>query len=202
MISAVRSFSASFSPPSWRRRRLSSWPAITGLEAANGVSFGSSGPVTALLAFHASRHPRDIVRVFFVIPVPMWAVAAAVVLFNLLNMMQNGGRSPALPLAGAAFGFAYHAMNLRLAPYLQMGQRSPARRPKLRVVPLDDEPESEPEPVAAAPRARESRVDEQLEAKVDFVLEKVARQGSWQLTAEENELLLKASEVYRKRRPS
>ena len=43
-------------------------------------------------------------------------------------------------------------------------------------------------------------LDEQLEAKLDAVLEKVARFGQASLTDTERQILFRASEVYRKRR--
>jgi hypothetical protein len=43
-------------------------------------------------------------------------------------------------------------------------------------------------------------IDEHLEAKLDQVLEKVLRSGRESLTKEETQILLKASEVYKKRR--
>ena len=43
-------------------------------------------------------------------------------------------------------------------------------------------------------------MDEQLEAKVDAVLEKVARSGQASLTEHEREILLRASELYKRRR--
>jgi hypothetical protein len=67
----------------------------------------------------------------------------------------------------------------------------------------------EPEPAAAVTSggigagksvAGGSAVDEHLEAKLDQVLEKVARSGKESLTEDEREVLLKASEIYKKRR--
>ena len=43
-------------------------------------------------------------------------------------------------------------------------------------------------------------VDEQLEAKLDRVLDKVAKSGQDSLSADERSVLLKASEVYKRRR--
>ena len=43
-------------------------------------------------------------------------------------------------------------------------------------------------------------MDEQLEAKLDLVLSKVAKHGRASLTAEENEILQRASEIYKKKR--
>ena len=71
-----------------------------------------------------------------------------------------------------------------------------------------DEPQ--PEPAAAASTAGAAgaagavgggaSVDEHLEAKLDEVLQKVQRHGKESLTDGEREILLKASEIYKKRR--
>jgi hypothetical protein len=42
--------------------------------------------------------------------------------------------------------------------------------------------------------------DEQLEAKLDAVLEKVARSGQASLSEPERQILLRASEIYKRRR--
>ena len=67
-------------------------------------------------------------------------------------------------------------------------------RPRLHV--YRDEPR-QPVPVAAPPSGD---VDEQLEAKLDAVLEKVARTGKDSLTDNEKQILMRASEIYKKRR--
>jgi hypothetical protein len=67
-------------------------------------------------------------------------------------------------------------------------------RPRLRVY----HEEKSPGPGSFKSTAVER--DEQMEAKVDAVLEKVARFGQSSLTEEEKQILLKASEVYKKRR--
>jgi hypothetical protein len=102
-------------------------------------------------------------------------------------------------LAGAAFGFAYYKFQWRLLgslPSLSAWQRKRAR-PRLRVYHGD---ETEHEPAAVATPARSSDIDEQLEAKLDAVLEKVARTGKDSLTASERAILLQASEIYKRRR--
>jgi hypothetical protein len=54
---------------------------------------------------------------------------------------------------------------------------------------------------AATAEGRAARsVDEQLEAKLDHVLEKVSQYGRESLTPEEREILLRASEIYKRRR--
>ena len=51
--------------------------------------------------------------------------------------------------------------------------------------------------MATAPK---TDVDEHLEAKLDQVLEKVARHGQDSLTESERQILFRASEVYKRRR--
>src|SRR5262249_46310047 len=103
------------------------------------------------------------------------------------------------PLGGAAFAALYFQMHWRLLSFWPKfrswkNQRS---RPRLRVF-RGDEETREPVPVATVSSGRD--VDEQLEAKLDAVLEKVARTGQSSLTDAEKQILLRASEIYKKRR--
>jgi hypothetical protein len=50
------------------------------------------------------------------------------------------------------------------------------------------------------PAPSEKLIDEQLEAKLDAVLEKVARTGKESLSEPERQILLRASEIYKRRR--
>ncbi|CAN5312972.1 hypothetical protein BH11PLA2_BH11PLA2_41810 [soil metagenome] len=173
---------------------------FTGLLNPNVYSNGSLGPVTAVVVLCAFRHPKSVVYLF-VFPVPMWAVAAIWVGLSCIDLKGFDGRDAlARVLAGAAFAGAYHTANIRLTSRFQRGTRRV--RPRLRVVSADELLEEETvAPVAAKSRARtEPSLDEHLEAKVDFVLEKVAKTGRDSLTADEKAILLKAGEIYRKRR--
>ncbi len=70
------------------------------------------------------------------------------------------------------------------------------------ILPVDPEGDTV-EPVGAAvesqPRPKES-TDEHLEVKLDRVLEKMSKHGQDSLTSDEREILVKASELYKKRR--
>lgn len=156
---------------------------------------GAAGPITAVLLLYAIRHPREIAYFFF-IPVPMWALAALAILLSLVRFTDRG---TSLALAGAFFAYAYYAFNVRITAYWSHTRIPNRRLPKLRVLPMEED-DNDTEPVAVIPSRHESTFDEQLEAKVDYVLEKVAREGRDSLSTEENDILLKASEVYRKRR--
>ena len=172
---------------------------------------GPSGAVTAILVLFALHYPTRTISIWF-IPVPVWLIVAVYALVDIAGL-ANGHANPAavaVHLAAAAFAFVYHTYTLRVLNWLPGGRGSTktvrrASRPKPR--PRRDEPQ--PEPAAAASNAGAagavivgggSPVDEHLEAKLDQVLEKVQRHGKESLTEDEREILLKASEIYKKRR--
>ncbi len=159
-------------------------------------SVGASGAVTALLVLCALHFPRRVILVMLILPVPIWLFALFSVLQDLLGLFQP--RNPvavAVHLGGAAFAAAYYHFGWRISS-LWSGFTSWRRqrgRPKLRIW----KPEEARQPVAVG---AESAADEHLEAKLDAVLEKVARSGQESLTDQERQVLLRASEIYKKRR--
>ncbi len=107
------------------------------------------------------------------------------------------GTAVAVHLGGAGFALLYYKLHwrlLNLVPNLRDWQRARGR-PQLRI--YHEEEAQQPVPVAAPPSGD---VDEQLEAKLDAVLEKVARYGQGSLTETERQILLRASEIYKRRR--
>ena len=107
--------------------------------------------------------------------------------------------------SGVIFGFLYYHSGIRFShPFIRSTARPVAKkvRPTLRLLPEEPEEDSA-EPVGAIvenqPRVKEV-ADEHLEAKLDRVLEKLSQQGQQSLTVEEREVLVKASEVYKRRR--
>jgi hypothetical protein len=164
------------------------------------ICLGASGGVTAIMVLFACHFPQRVVLVFFILPMPIWALVALAVLMDSFVLLSGQQTQTAVivHLAGAGFGFAYYKLQWRVSPlwtWLRTwrGQRS---RPRLRVFQAEDEPA---EPVAVGP-ASASNVDEQLEAKLDAVLEKVARSGQASLTESEREILFRASEIYKRKR--
>ena len=71
-------------------------------------------------------------------------------------------------------------------------------RPRLKLYNPEDDKE-EPVGVAATSTAV-AAVNEHLEAKLDAVLEKIAKTGKESLTPKEQEILRQASEMYKRRR--
>jgi membrane associated rhomboid family serine protease len=181
------------------------WAAASPLGVLSALQFapqclGASGAVMAVLIVCAFHYPHRRVMVFFVLPMPAWLMVVLEVVYDALSLVNPEfnifGIAVSAHLGGAALGFLYYKLNLRwldLGSWLMFWRRG---RPRLRVV-ADDEPQT---PVPVGP-AKAADVDEHLEAQVDAVLEKVSRYGQDSLTESEREILFKASEVYRKRRP-
>jgi membrane associated rhomboid family serine protease len=166
----------------------------------NVSCLGASGAVTAVMVVCACHFPRKVILLFFVLPIPIWIFVLFQVgrdAFAFLSHEETG-TAVTVHLAGAAFGFLYYQTQWRLTSMLPSirAWRAQQRRPKLRVLrPEDDLPEAV---AVGAPPALPP--DEQLEAKVDAVLAKVARSGQASLTDSERQILLRASELYKRRR--
>ncbi len=162
------------------------------------LCLGASGAVTAVMVVFALHFPHRVIYLWFVLPVPIWAFVVFQIAQDTLIFVsdQHSRTAVVVHLAGAAFGFFYQKRHWRLANYWPnwSAWRRPGRS-RLRVYREDDAQT----PVAvAAPPAGDA--DEHLEAKVDAVLEKVARHGQASLTDSERQILVRASEVYKRRR--
>jgi membrane associated rhomboid family serine protease len=162
---------------------------------------GASGAVMAALVLCALHYPSKIILLFFILPVPIWLFVGFKVAQDLFGFLGVGGGDSrtafSVHLGGAAFAFAYYKLHWRLDRFWPSARRWMRQRssPRLRV--YHEQPS---ERVAASvPPAGES-FDEHLEAKVDAVLEKVKRTGMDSLTESEKQLLVRASEVFKRRR--
>jgi membrane associated rhomboid family serine protease len=168
---------------------------------AGAVALGASGGVTAVLVLCACHFPRRVIYLFLFLPVPIWAFVVFSVVqdaFGVLGHSENGIASSA-HLGGAAFGFLYYKLQWRLSGFLPRFQTWKRRlaQPRLRVY-REEEPQT---PVGvAAPAAAAGADDEQLEAKMDAILEKISRVGKENLTENELQVLRRASEKFKRRR--
>jgi membrane associated rhomboid family serine protease len=165
-----------------------------------GNALGASGGVTAVLVLCALYHPRMVVYLFFILPVPIWGVVVFMVAkdsFDMLRRAENGIGYTA-HLGGAAFALVYYQWGGRLTR-LWSGLSWPKRRPALRI--YHEEDDSAVRAHWAAPAATPSGThSEHLEAEVDAILEKISRTGKESLTDREREVLLRASEAIKRRR--
>jgi membrane associated rhomboid family serine protease len=166
---------------------------------ARSTALGASGAATAVLMLFALHYPNRTVYLFFVIPVPVLLLVALYVVFDAFGAL--GGRRDehiafTAHLGGAMFGFLYYKFQWRIVNLWPGTWSLTIRRPRPKLRVYSGEPEREPVR-AAVPRMPP---DSQLEAELDAVLEKVARQGKSSLTEREQEVLMRASEIYRNRR--
>lgn len=183
---------------------------FAGVMDPNVQSLGASGAVTAVMVLFACHFPHRRLRFWFLIPAPAWVVVCVLIAADVLGVMgiRPGRVNHVAHLFGAAAGFAYFFFQIRvstLLPSFDWLFSTRAARPRLKVVSaVEQEPELPPKPIATAPQPAlpGSSVDEHLEAKLDYVLEKVSRHGKESLTPEETEILLRASEIYKRRRGS
>jgi membrane associated rhomboid family serine protease len=177
--------------------------------------YGSGGATAAILVLFACIAPDSRIPLM-VVSIRSGHLALAVVLANLVLFgTYKDGYPPAIPiLTGAVFALAYHRFDWRVSNWIPdlPGLRASARPPVVKSRPVfQPEPvvANESEPVtprrsgqsSAVPVAASSPpVDEQLEARVDEVLEKVSQFGRGSLTPQEERILQQASEIYKKRR--
>ena len=175
-------------------------------------AIGASGAVTAALMLFILHEPKRKILLFFVIPMPIWVLGVIFVGVDVFGMLlskpddaDTGVRvAVAAHFGGMGFGALYYFARLRITALLPGWPSKAAQRaqPRLRV--RRDEDDNEPDlpepPEPLPPPKAEPDVDEHLEAQLDAVLAKVAKQGQSSLTSAERAVLHRASEVYRRRR--
>lgn len=191
-------------------------------DAGLGQSFGASGAVMGVVMVYVLYYPHREMLLFLVLPVEAWMFLAvylasdAVMLFQRLHGIAVGPAFAvgfAAHLGGALYGFLFKRYDFRLGPLLSMRNR----RPRLRIVsppPRERDRERErPSPLPAT-SARSASVgssskgpspsafpEEQLDARLDEVLAKIARDGGKSgLSEEEHHILQEASRRARDRR--
>lgn len=160
-------------------------------QAASGSpagALGASGGVMAVVFLTAALYPRMQILFMFVIPMELRVLAALYAAADLLGAFGGGsGVAHMAHLGGAAFGLLYWKFNWRLTGRWH-GLKLP-RRPRWRRqrhVKLYEPPTAPPTP-------------EDLEQRVDRVLQKIHDQGEASLTEDERALLREASRRYKSR---
>jgi membrane associated rhomboid family serine protease len=185
------------------------------LEAAAGrqdVMIGASGAVYAVVVLFTLYFPRRELLFMFVVPVEVWLLVTLYVAFDVYTLLSGSPTRTAVEahIAGAAYGFLFKQLDLRWSrlPGLR------GRRPRLRIVPAEpprEKPSARPSPSvtpswssnpasAAKPATAAVVSEEQLDARLDEILAKIAREGRGSLTEEENRILQEASRRARNRR--
>jgi membrane associated rhomboid family serine protease len=175
---------------------------VRGIQGASNL--WSEEVLAALLIISAIHFPNRIIMILFIIPVPIWMLAALYIGSNLYFAVGGLGTQAVvlsqLAAAAVAFGFyKYKRDHVSLFSDLFANLRrwrAGRRQSSLKLYRPETELPREPVSVAAATQP----MDEHFEAKLDAVLEKIARTGKGSLTADEQQILIQASELYRKKR--
>jgi membrane associated rhomboid family serine protease len=179
-----------------------------------GPCLGASGAVIAVTVLCAFHFPNRIIYLFMFLPVPIWAFVVFEVGYDAYQLLQRSptGTAVAAHVGGAAFAVAYYKLHwnlMRVVSRLRLTEiastlklwRKRRSQPRLRVYRESEEERSEPVGVTAAPPPPQARPDdEQLEAKMDAVLEKISRVGKENLTDSDREVLRLAAEAIKRRR--
>lgn len=181
-------------------------PAAAALGFVPGA-IGASGAVMAVMVICAIHFPMRIIYLMFVLPIPLWLFVIGYVVLDTYTMLSrvNTGVAVACHVGGALWAGMYYKSGLRLTNLVPSWRSWTRRRqaPRLRVYHEEnDKLLPKPQPVSVAVSSSPSSLldDEQLEAKMDAVLEKISRVGKENLTESEKEVLLRASERLKKRR--
>jgi len=156
-------------------------------------AIGASGAVMAIMGLYAMHFPRDEIYLFGLIRLQIRYLVLIYLAFDLWPVLtalgggaQSDGVAHAAHLGGLAFGFLYHRFGLRLdrgwsgLKRLQTTWKRTRSRPE--AVRLYDPPEER---------------EQNLDLKVDVILQKILAQGEASLTEQERDLLRKASQRYK-----
>src|SRR5262249_51808977 len=134
---------------------------------------GASGAVMAVMVLCALHYPGRLIYIFFFLPVPIWLFVVFEVAQDAFGFLSgNAGRTAVTAHVGGAF-FAFFSYNChgRLPRLWLQSRWFPQQRPRPRRRVYREEPRKQA-PATAPP---DPAADDQLEAKLDAVLEKVAR---------------------------
>lgn len=188
------------------------WAILDSFSPDHGFMLGASGAVLAVTVLYTLFYPRRELLFMFVIPVEMWLLVSLFIAFDvfvLLSPANNTGTAVEAHIAGAAYGYLFKRFDLRWSrlPWSRVG------RPRLRIVPVDPPREKpavrpsagptwSPNTASVSKPASATAVvpEEQLDARLDEVLAKIAREGRDGLSEEENRVLQEASRRARNRR--
>ncbi len=159
--------------------------------ADRSFTIGASGAVLAVSMIYTLHFPREIIRIWGIIPIETRWLMGLILIYNLFPLLHqfagrdnSDGISYAGHLGGALFGFLYYKFHWRISRFTDSILSSnrfkfPSRGPKLKIY------------------SEES--SEELDSEVDRILKKINEQGEASLTSKERKTLKNASERYKNR---
>ncbi|MDG3002944.1 rhomboid family intramembrane serine protease [Paludisphaera mucosa] len=181
------------------------WAVVQAFTSGPSYMIGASGAVMAVLTLYTLYYPRREI-LFILVPMPMWLVLTIYLVWPMVVDGRGGPVAFESHLAGAAFALAFKHFDLRWSR-LTAGRIG---RPRLKVVTPPRYESTRPrtpvptrsagETVGALAPSANVLPAEQLDARLDEVLAKIAREGGDGLTDEERGVLQEASRRARDRR--
>jgi Rhomboid family len=165
----------------------------------------------AVVVVYALYYPRREVLLFFILPVEMWLLVVVFLGYQVWLFIHPGAANKvavASHLTGALYGYLFKQFDLRWSrlSWNRMGRprlRVVSPEPREKGVPRSTGPNWSPNPATVPKPTTTTTVvvpEEQLDAKLDEVLAKIAREGRDGLTEDENRVLQEASRRARNRR--
>ncbi len=166
------------------------WVAMAATSDQQAKLIGASGGVMAVVFLWVLHFPKRMVYVWGVLPVPGWALGTFYVVADLLGLAgQRNESGPQVAnvahLAGVGLALIYYKTRMNLGRFIprRLGDLKPRMPgPKLRIHDPDKEAQ-------------------ELNQRVDAILEKISREGESSLTKKERRTLEEASRRYQQRRP-
>ena len=149
---------------------------------------GASGGVCGVVILYAWLYPRKMLLLWGILPMPMWAIGALIVIIDAWGATGGlgGGIAYSVHLAGAACGTLYYFLFLKegmtLTGWLEFSPDSQGE-PKLRIHTPEDTPSDSP-------------TDDEFNRLLDDVLKRYGEVGEAGLTPEEREFLQRASRKF------
>jgi len=155
---------------------------------------GASGAIMAVFAVFVWYFPRQTVLLWFVLPVPVWALGLLYLVVDLQGAAGGGGHvAHVAHIAGGLFGLCYAWRGWNFSGLGELRDRLERRvrsaRRGMRIV----------RPPEGGDRTAEDADEASFQETVDRVLEKMSRTGEASLTPEEREALMQASRRYKQR---
>lgn len=166
-------------------------------------ALGPIAPAMAMLAWAVALSPHRTVNYFFV-PMPFWIVGFLTIIIDCFFFQQQVSYATRFTAHLLSVGFAvlYAAFDWRLTGWSRWIKqpRLAARRPVSMAARSVAKERAYQQDAVQEPLVPTRAVDEQLEAKLDAILEKVSLTGMDSLTELEKTTLQRASEVMKRRK--
>lgn len=164
--------------------------ALTNFLEPNAGCMGASGGVCGVVILYAWLYPRKTLLLYGILPLPMWAIGALIVVMDAMGAAGHlGGRiAYSVHLAGAACGTLYYFLFFRGGLTLTDWFNTPPRskhESKLRV-------HAPPKNVSSKPNTPE----DEFSRRLDEILKHYGEVGESGLTIEEREFLQQASQRF------